>query len=719
MKRINDINSKIKTPTLKKKVPLSEETIFQQKLNTLLPNNRHNVENPSAYLTQKRSESKTKKNNFEQLMNSQEFLNLRKKIYKGLKEDTNFNLLYPYETSLSNLKNYTNDFFGKAIKYSGLKAEDFLQNPKNYLYINEILGEINMSSGGKVGVHFGLYCTTIEKLGTNKHLDLLKRGLGLKDLGCFMMTEVGHGSNVQGILTTAHYLHSERSFILNTPHELGMKFWIGNLARTANYGVVFANLIVGEHNHGVHVFFIKIRDDKGNVLPGIVLGDCGPKLGMNGIDNGWVIFNSVQLPYFNLLDKYSQVNEQGEFVSSIKKKTQRFALQLAALSGGRILVANTSTKVMMNMLGLALRYLTVRKQFGDKSYQENQVINYPSVQKKMFPFWSRAIINNIFVDKIHKDWQNSNNNPTSEKTLKEIHALCSYVKTRCTYDSLQTLYNVRELCGGHGYSSYSLIGNIINSQNVQITWEGTNDILIQQTAKFLLDIFSKYISKGEINYESLLFLKDFENEDRIDNELKQIKLFFNDLDYKNYDILILCKYLKRLGQLKFKNMMETCIERFSLSLDKDMNLFKAFNKSLPFALRETSIFYGDLMALDNFENFVNNINNDFIHEKNFYIKNMAIFYLDSIKTEGQYLVEEMNLKFFQTVDNILVNIYPTLISDYIVFADSTQIPDVFFRSTLGDSNGQPYKNIITRIYADEENFGKRNWESIMKLRKMM
>lgn len=48
----------------------------------------------------------------------------------------------------------------------------------------------------KIIVHFGLYCTTLKKLGTEKHMKYLKRAYGFKDLGCFLMTEMGHGSNL-------------------------------------------------------------------------------------------------------------------------------------------------------------------------------------------------------------------------------------------------------------------------------------------------------------------------------------------------------------------------------------------------------------------------------------------------------------------------------------------------------------------------------------------
>lgn len=169
----------------------------------------------------------------------------------------------------------------------------------------KIAALMDASVSTKFVVHFGLYCKTIANLGTSKHFKLLERGLNLQDLGCFMMTELAHGSNVQALLTTAHYIHKDRSFVINTSNELGMKFWIGNLGRTANIGVCFANLIIDNKSYGIHVFVVNLRNDKGEILPGINIGDCGPKMGMNGIDNGWVIFRKVKVPYEALLDKFS------------------------------------------------------------------------------------------------------------------------------------------------------------------------------------------------------------------------------------------------------------------------------------------------------------------------------------------------------------------------------------------------------------------------------
>jgi len=82
-------------------------------------------------------------------------------------------------------------------------------------------------------VHFGLYCKTIKNLGTEKHRDLLISGAGCKQLGCYGLTELGHGSNVRGIETTATYDPVTKEYVLHSPTKTSRKFWIGNLAKCA------------------------------------------------------------------------------------------------------------------------------------------------------------------------------------------------------------------------------------------------------------------------------------------------------------------------------------------------------------------------------------------------------------------------------------------------------------------------------------------------------
>lgn len=140
-------------------------------------------------------------------------------------------------------------------------------------------------------------------------------------------------------MTTAHYDKKTQEFILNSPCDKSMKFWIGGVAKTSNMSSIFAQLYIDGKCYGPHAFLVNIRDRETHLpLPGIILGDCGKKEGLDGIDNGFILFNNVRIPRENLLNRFSNVTEEGEFQTFIENSDQRFGLQLGALSNGRLLV---------------------------------------------------------------------------------------------------------------------------------------------------------------------------------------------------------------------------------------------------------------------------------------------------------------------------------------------------------------------------------------------
>jgi len=77
-------------------------------------------------------------------------------------------------------------------------------------------------------------------------------------------------------------------------------------------------------------------------FPGVVLGDCGPKVGNENIDNGFISFLNYRVPREALLDKISQVSEDGVFSSTISSPDARFATALGALEEGRITIGSGS-----------------------------------------------------------------------------------------------------------------------------------------------------------------------------------------------------------------------------------------------------------------------------------------------------------------------------------------------------------------------------------------
>jgi acyl-CoA oxidase len=221
----------------------------------------------------------------------------------------------------------------------------------------ETLAFHDLSLVVKVGVQFGLFCGAVEQLGTEVHRPLLASARALDQLGCFAMTERGHGSNVRDLETEARYDPASGGFVLHTPTLSAGKEWIGNAAVHARYAVVFAQLWVGDDCHGVHAFVTEIRDPHGAPRPGVRIEDCGPKMGLNGVDNGRLWFEHVALPREALLDRFGRVGAGGEYESDIPSPSRRFFTMLGTLVRGRVAVGGAAISAAKAGLAIALHYV--------------------------------------------------------------------------------------------------------------------------------------------------------------------------------------------------------------------------------------------------------------------------------------------------------------------------------------------------------------------------
>jgi acyl-CoA oxidase len=134
-------------------------------------------------------------------------------------------------------------------------VEDFLENTHKLQITGLNLYMHNAASTVKLfGVHLSLYAKSLKNLGTEKHKKLLLNAFSLTDVGSFSLTELGHGSNVKSIRTSAVYDKKSNTFIINTPDELAIKFWIGATAELANMTIIWAQLYNDNKCYGVHAF---------------------------------------------------------------------------------------------------------------------------------------------------------------------------------------------------------------------------------------------------------------------------------------------------------------------------------------------------------------------------------------------------------------------------------------------------------------------------------
>ena len=82
----------------------------------------------------------------------------------------------------------------------------------------ETIAALDLSLTVKMGVQFGLFGGAISNLGNpEQHAAWLPSTGSGELLGCFAMTEVGHGSDVQSLETTATYDAATGEFVIDSP----------------------------------------------------------------------------------------------------------------------------------------------------------------------------------------------------------------------------------------------------------------------------------------------------------------------------------------------------------------------------------------------------------------------------------------------------------------------------------------------------------------------
>lgn len=104
------------------------------------------------------------------------------------------------------------------------------------------------------GLHFTAFIPVLQSQGSGEQIaEWLPKCLDLSVIGCYAQTELGHGSNVQGLETTATFDIKDQSFVINSPTLTSAKWWVGGLGTVANHAVVQAQLILPDKDYGPHL----------------------------------------------------------------------------------------------------------------------------------------------------------------------------------------------------------------------------------------------------------------------------------------------------------------------------------------------------------------------------------------------------------------------------------------------------------------------------------
>lgn len=357
----------------------------------------------------------------------------------------------------------------------------------------EMLAMSDLSLMVKAGVQWGLFGGAVENLGTARHHEAyVRRIIDLDLLGCFAMTETGHGSDVQSLQTTATYDPATAEFVIDSPTPSSRKDYIGGAAQTARVAAVFAQLITDGTNHGVHCLIVPIRDERGNDLPGVTTSDCRYKGGLPGVDNGRIRFDQVRVPRENLLNRYAEVAEDGTYSSPITNPNRRFFTMLGTLVRGRVTVGGSAAAAARVALDIAIRYALQRTQFAAPGHDaEIPILDYLTHQRRLLPLIARSyalqFAQNELVATCHQLQTAEDHDPEAQR---ELESRAAGLKAVNTWHASTAIQEAREACGGAGYLAENRLIALRADTDVFTTFEGDNHVLTQLVAKSLLTAYA-------------------------------------------------------------------------------------------------------------------------------------------------------------------------------------------------------------------------------------
>ena len=318
-------------------------------------------------------------------------------------------------------------FFGVKIpeEYGGLGL-DLL----TYCLAMEELGRADSAVRGIVSVSAGLFAGPILAHGTEEQKQRWLPGIVAGELlGCFGLTEPGHGSDAANLRTKA--VRDGDDWVID-----GEKIFITN-GTWADACLVFART-GGPGPKGVSAFIVPTD------TPGFERREVTGKLGLRGQATAALSFSGVRVPADALL------GEEG----------QGFRIAMATLDTGRVGIAASCTGIIAGCLAATVEYTTQRDQFG-KPVAAHQLVQDLIADMSVDADAARLLV-----------WRAADLAMRGEP----FSLAAAKAKLVASEAAVRAANNAVQAFGGYGYVDDYPVAKYLRDARVMTLYEGTSQI---------------------------------------------------------------------------------------------------------------------------------------------------------------------------------------------------------------------------------------------------
>ncbi|XP_034264504.1 peroxisomal acyl-coenzyme A oxidase 1 isoform X1 [Pantherophis guttatus] len=532
-------------------------------------------------------------------------------------------------------------------------------------------------------LHLGMFLPTLLTQATQEQQDrFFMPAWNLEIIGTYAQTEMGHGTHLRGLETTATYDPATQEFILNSPTVTSIKWWPGGLGKTSNYAIVLAQLYTQNKCHGLHAFIVPLRQlGTHEPLPGITIGDIGPKFGYDEIDNGYLKMDNFRIPRENMLMKHAKVEPDGTYVKPLNAK-----LTYGTMVFIRSFIVGDAARSLARACTIAIRYSAVRHQSELKPGEpEPQILDYQTQQYKLFPLLATAyafhFVGAYMKDTYHRITGNIQDGDLSE--LPELHALSAGLKAFSTWTASSGIEECRMACGGHGYSRCSGLPDIYVNFTPSCTYEGENTVMMLQTARFLVKTYTQ-VSSGQIVSGIMSYLNDLSGQHI---QPQHVAARPTTLHVNNPSSLV------EAYKLRASRMVEFAAKNLQAELNRRKSKEDAWNRTSIDLVRASEA-HCHYVVVKLFTAKLSEIGDPAIHAV---INNLCLLYAlcGIIKNSGDFLqggilTEAQLIQVNMRIKELLALIRPNAVA----LVDSFDFCDAVLGSVLGRYDGNIYENMF-------------------------